>query len=129
MLSEPTSLEHTSETEPERLYADAFTNPLTDPPAPDVYRKADPAEVITPDRTRFYDVEYRPKLSTMIDHVIAVEGPMYFHVLVERISRAHGFQRAKGMIRDTITFALGQDRFPQSKDDGYDLIWPLGAGH
>jgi very-short-patch-repair endonuclease len=127
VVSEPNSLEIEPEPESERLYADAFPCPMAVQTAIEVYRTADPAEVATPDRTRFYDVAYRSELRTMIDHVIGVEGPVYFHVLVDRISRAHGFQRAKGMIRDIITSALGQGRFPHTKDDGHELIWPVGA--
>jgi hypothetical protein len=72
----------------------------------EVYHAADPAEIATPDRSRFHDAAYRPQLRKMVDHVVAVEGPVYFDVLVDRISRAHGFQRAKGMIRDTVASAL-----------------------
>ncbi len=63
----------------------------------------------------------------MVDHVIAVEGPLYFDLLVERISRAHGFQRAKNTIREIIRSALGRDRYPHTQDDGQELIWPAGA--
>ena len=39
------------------------------------YVKADPASVATPDRDRFYDVGYRGKLHSMVDHVIEIDGP------------------------------------------------------
>ena len=111
----------------EGVYANAMPNPTTVQNALEVYRVADPAIAATPDRTLFYDAAYRPELRKMVDHVIAVEAPIYFDVLVGRISGAHGFHRAKGTIRDVIKSALGRGRFPQTEDDGRELIWPAGA--
>src|SRR5450631_4300553 len=76
------------------------------------YAKADPAAVATPDRERFYEVGYRADLRNMIDHVIAIEGPIYFDVLIDRISRAHGFQRSGETVQKIIRAALGRSRFP-----------------
>jgi very-short-patch-repair endonuclease len=126
-VAEPISLEREPEGESERFYADPVPSPTTFQTALEVYREANPAEVATPDRTRFYDAAYRSELRKMVDYVIAVEGPVYFEVLVDRISRAHGFQRAKATIRDIITSALGRGRFPHTRDDGRELIWPAGA--
>ncbi len=42
---------------------------------------------------RFYDASYRQALSAMIDHVLAVEGPIYEELLIKRIARAHDIQR------------------------------------
>jgi Protein of unknown function (DUF3320) len=78
-ISEPDPLERGQEPESDRLYAEAFPNPMTVQTVLEVYRTADLAEVATPDRTRFYDVAYRSELRTMVDYVIAVEGPVYFH--------------------------------------------------
>jgi Protein of unknown function (DUF3320) len=91
------------------------------------YREANPAEAATPDQSRFYDPAYRPQLRKMIDHVVAIEGPIYFDTLVGRVARAHGFQRARGTIREIIRSSLGRGRFPQTQDDGQELIWPVGA--
>jgi hypothetical protein len=57
-----------------------------------------------------------------------VEGPIYFDLLVERVSRAHGFQRARHTIREIIRSTLGRGRYPHTHDDGQDLIWPPGGG-
>jgi hypothetical protein len=100
---------------------------MTAQTALEVYRTANLAEVAVPDRNRFYDAAYRTELRKMVDHVVAVEGPVYFDVLVDRISRAHGFQRARATIRDIISSALGRGRFPHTRDDGHELIWPAGA--
>lgn len=59
-----------------------------------LYSKADPSTVAAPDRDCFHDVDYRTDLRSMVDHVIEIEGPIYFDVLIERIARAHGFQRS-----------------------------------
>ena len=72
------------------------------------YVVADPTSVATPDRLRFYDLDYRPTLRQMVDHVVELEAPIYFDVLVDRISRAHGFQRAKDMIRGIVKVRLDQ---------------------
>ena len=115
------------EFEPERQYADPFPRlPNFDTQFP-TYCEANPAMVAAPDQSRFYDPAYRPHLRKMIDHIIAIEAPIYFDTLVSRISRAHGFQRARGTIREIIRSSMGRGRFPQTEDDGQELIWPLGA--
>jgi Protein of unknown function (DUF3320) len=93
----------------------------------ETYREANPAEVATPEQSRFYDPAYRPELRKMVDHVISVEGPIYFDLLVDRISCAHNFQRARHAIRNIIRSALGRGRYPHTQDDGQELIWPAGA--
>ncbi|WP_244433417.1 DUF3320 domain-containing protein [Bradyrhizobium japonicum] len=88
------------------------------------YTKADPSIVVVPDRERFYDVGYRSDLRAMIDHVVAVEGPIYFDILVDRIARAHGFQRSGETVQKIIRAALGRNRFPSTRDDDREIIWP-----
>jgi len=63
----------------------------------------------------------------MVDHVVETEGPLYFDLLVERIARAHGFQRAKVGIRGVVKSAISHGQFPVTKDDSSELIWPRGA--
>jgi REase_MTES_1575/Protein of unknown function (DUF3320)/AAA domain len=88
------------------------------------YVKADPAEIAKPDRDRFYDISYRGELRTMVEYVIEVEGPIYFDVLVERIARAHGFQRSGEIVQKTVAAALGRNRFPNSRDGDREILWP-----
>jgi Protein of unknown function (DUF4011)/REase_MTES_1575/AAA domain/Protein of unknown function (DUF3320) len=88
------------------------------------YAKADPSIVVVPDRERFYDVGYRSDLRAMIDHVVAVEGPVYFDILVDRIARAHGFQRSGETVQKIIRAALGRHRFPSTRDGDREIIWP-----
>ena len=52
------------------------------------------ANDLRPDAVRFYDGNYRSTLRQMITLVVATEAPIYEDVLVERIARAHGFQRS-----------------------------------
>jgi hypothetical protein len=78
-----------------------------------IYVKADPAAMVVPDRSRFYDVGYRTELRRM---VIEVEAPIYFDVLVERIVRAHGIQRSGENVQNVIAAALGRRRFRNSRD-------------
>jgi very-short-patch-repair endonuclease len=120
------------EEEPDPVYADSVPAPARLTFAPfqanfEGYCDTNPAEVATPDQSRFYDPAYRPELRRMVERVVTTEGPIYFDLLVDRISRAHGFQRAKHTIRDIIRSALGRDHYPHTHDDGQELIWPAGV--
>jgi hypothetical protein len=92
-----------------------------------LYSKANPSTVAAPDRDRFYDVDYRTDLRSMVDHVIEIEGPIYFDVLIERIARAHGFQRSGENVQRIIRAALGRQRFPATRDGDREVIWPQNA--
>lgn len=46
----------------------------------------------------------------MVDHVVAIEGPIYLDVLVNRIARAHGFMRS-GEVQKIVMATLGRERF------------------
>jgi hypothetical protein len=92
-----------------------------------LYVKADPSVVVVPDRERFYDVGYRGDLRAMIDHVVAVEGPVYYDVLIDRIARAHGFQRSGETVQKIIRAALGRSRYPSTRDGNREIIWPQNA--
>jgi len=80
-----------------------------------------------PIHKRFYDVTYRGDLRNMIDHVIEIEGPIYFDVLIDRIARAHSFQRAGETVQRIIRAALGRSRFPTTRDGDREIIWPQNA--
>ena len=70
----------------------------------------DPASVARPERDRFYDVSYRPQLRKMLDHIVDLEGPIFFDLLVDRLARAHGLQRSGETVRQVVGAALGIDR-------------------
>jgi very-short-patch-repair endonuclease len=65
------------------------------------YRIADLSDFAA-DPGKFYEHVYRSRLRPMIARVIAVEGPIYEDVLVQRIARAHGFGRAASRIREIV---------------------------
>jgi hypothetical protein len=112
------------EEESQRVYADGPASQRIQSELPRSYEFADPCDVGTPDRERFYDNDYRPELRKMVDYVVEKEAPVYFDVIVERISRAHGFQRAKDQIRGIIRQALGRGRYPISQDAEREIVWP-----
>jgi hypothetical protein len=90
-----------------------------------VYFAADVAACgIDPNPQRFYEPGYVPALSRMVAHVIATEGPIYADQLVIRIARAHGFQRNGGNIVETVMRVV-DSKFPRTKEDGRDLLWPV----
>jgi hypothetical protein len=94
-----------------------------------VYRIADPASVAVPDSSRFYEADYLPLLSEMVNHVAVIEGPIFIDVLTERIARAHGFRRTAERIQGIVRAALGNSRFPMTREGDRDIIWPAGANY
>ena len=110
------------------MYARGPTPTVAEPAAtPGIYAKADPSTVAAPDRERFYDVSYRTNLRKMIDHGVDIEGPIYFDVLIDRIARAHSFQRSGETVQRIIRAALGRGRFPTTRDGDREVIWPQNA--
>ena len=79
-----------------------------------------------PDPDMFYSEEYEPRLSAMIDHIIDVEGPIHEDVLVRRIARHHGFQRAGRQIRD-IVIDIAKRRRGRTKEDVGLFFWRKGT--
>jgi hypothetical protein len=62
----------------------------------------------------------------MIEHVIKVEAPIYEDLLIERIARAHGFQRSGEKIQTIVSRAIHR-KFPRTDDDGRRVIWSENA--
>jgi hypothetical protein len=58
----------------------------------------------------FYEPRYVPVLANLIRHVLDYEAPISEPALVERIARAHGFQRAGRIIRERVV-SVAQRRF------------------
>jgi very-short-patch-repair endonuclease len=84
------------------------------------------SDLARPDPSRFYEPEYRSTLVRMIEHVINVEAPIYQELLIERIARAHGFQRSGEKIQAIVSKAVPH-RFPRTHDDGRTVLWPENA--
>lgn len=51
---------------------------------------------------RFYDLDYDPILMELIEHIVEKEGPILDGLLVNRIARAHGFQRSGSVIHERV---------------------------
>jgi hypothetical protein len=79
-----------------------------------------------PDPGMFYSEEYERRLSIMIDHVIDTEGPIHEDVLVRRIARHHGFQRAGRQIHD-IVVEIAKHRRGRTKEDVGLFFWCKGT--
>ena len=117
---------------PQRLYADQVVpivprdlKPEVEGGVPD-YRIADLNGLDRPvEPGRFSDASYRPALSAMIDHVLAVEGPIYEDLLIRRIARAHGIQRVSLFVREAITDRIDAT-IARTEDDGRLVLWPRG---
>jgi hypothetical protein len=74
----------------------------------------------------FYSDEYLPRLAAMIDHVIDTEGPIHEDVLIRRIARHHGFQRAGRQIREII-LEVAMRRRGRTKEDVGLFFWRKGT--
>jgi hypothetical protein len=59
----------------------------------------------------------------MVQHVIRTEGPIFDDVLVQRLARAHGFQRAAGKIREIVLGVVPHD-IGRTDEDGRIVFWP-----
>ncbi|GJD34012.1 DUF3320 domain-containing protein [Methylobacterium aerolatum] len=76
-----------------------------------------------PNQDRFYDPEYQGPLRRMVAYVIEVEGPIYAKLLIDRIARAHRFDRSGGRIVEKVLAAVSKP-CSVTEDDGRKLIWP-----
>ena len=78
------------------------------------------------DPEAFYSDDYERRLSAMLDHVIDIEGPIHEDVLVRRIARHHGFQRAGQQIRDMV-LNLAKRRRGKTREKSSLFFWPKGT--
>lgn len=85
---------------------------------------ADMADVISPDQ--FQEPSYIAVLRTMVRRIIEREAPVRDTILVERIARAHGFQRSGRLIRDRVMSIVLQEGVLCPEENGTIFIWPEG---
>ncbi|MBB3348344.1 DUF3320 domain-containing protein [Sphingomonas sp. BK069] len=78
------------------------------------------SEMIDPDA--FYDASYDPVLCLLVKRVLECEAPVSEGMLVQRIARAHGFQRTGRVIRDRI-MTLAGGRHHLSSDGVESFVW------
>ncbi|MCE7509572.1 DUF3320 domain-containing protein [Alloalcanivorax xenomutans] len=71
----------------------------------------------------FYQPTYDDLLKEMVLHVIDLEGPIHEEVLVRRIAREHGFQRAGRQIKDRVMQIAEQHRAVTQEGVG-SFHWP-----
>jgi very-short-patch-repair endonuclease len=79
-----------------------------------------------PEAARFYDRDYEPVLQDMVAHVLKHESPIYEDLLIERIARAHGFQRSGDRIQKAVAKIIGK-QYLRTKDDGRTVVWGDGS--
>jgi very-short-patch-repair endonuclease len=92
-----------------------------------MFREADPASVVPAvNPEAFADPSYTPTLQAMIRHVVETEAPVRDDVLVRRIARAHGFQRAGARIRQRV-LELTKLEFTTTDDDEGSFFWAAGT--
>ena len=75
----------------------------------------------------FYQPAYDDLLKEMVLHVIDLEGPIHEEVLVRRIAREHGFQRAGRQIKDRVAQIAERHRAITREGVG-SFHWPETAG-
>lgn len=80
---------------------------------------------LRPEASRFYDQDYEPVLQRMVAHVLKNESPIYEDLLIERIARAHGFQRSGDRIQRAVAKVIGKQH-RRTKDDGRTVVWGDG---
>lgn len=78
------------------------------------------------DADRFFDPDYEPTLTKLIERCTGIEGPIRDDVLARRIGRLHGYHKAGSRIREHIaSIAAGLFRSTHEGDDRY--FWPVGS--
>ncbi|RVT95032.1 DUF3320 domain-containing protein [Sphingomonas crocodyli] len=90
----------------------------------DLYRATDfaaLAPMIDPDS--FYEPSYDAVLISLVRHVLVSEAPIAETLMVQRIARAHGFQRAGRIIRDRVMTIVDKLHFVEQEERGDRFIW------
>ena len=77
----------------------------------------------TVDAARFYDEQYDVVLGNLISHVLERESPMLDNLLVQRIARAHGFQKAGRLIRERVLEFVDRNHHLRPDPVGGQFVW------
>ena len=85
----------------------------------------DLADRLVPDL--FQDTSYTGVLREMVQRILEQEGPIRDQLLVDRIARAHGFQRSGRLIRDRVISLARQEGVFRSDAMSCTFIWPQGC--
>ncbi|MBK0415823.1 DUF3320 domain-containing protein [Chromobacterium haemolyticum] len=73
----------------------------------------------------FFDMTYNPRLLSMIEHVVSLEGPVLDEVLARRIARLHGWVRTGARIQDRVV-RLASLHYESEAEDVGTFFWPKG---
>lgn len=95
-----------------------------DTPAERQYRVTDLSS-FNADPDQFFEFGYRHTLRSMIEAIIETEGPLRADILAQRISRAHGWLRTGGRIRERIDLHLRH--LESTKESSGEFIWKQGT--
>ena len=93
-----------------------------------VYRATDLSEFgdqISP--KAFNEKSYTQILSALITRIVEVEGPIHEDLLIKRVARAHGFQRAGRLIQDRVRNIARKKKFQTSTEGQRKFYWPAGV--
>jgi len=76
---------------------------------------------INPDH--FYESSYNEVLRSLVDHVLKSEAPIIDSLLVQRIARAHGFQRSGRLIRERVLEIVDAHFHLRADALGGSFVW------
>ncbi|UUL82339.1 DUF3320 domain-containing protein [Sphingomonas qomolangmaensis] len=94
------------------------------PQAPAAYAMVDLARVCdATDPIAFYEPAYDSTLKSLIRTIVEREAPIAESLLVQRIARAHGFQRSGRVIRDRVMAAAQRDFDVAREAGGSVFVW------
>jgi very-short-patch-repair endonuclease len=71
----------------------------------------------------FYSPEYDAVLAQLIAHVLLQEAPILDSVLVQRVARAHGFQRSGRLIRERVLDLTEQNHHLKTDPVDGQFVW------
>jgi hypothetical protein len=106
-----------------RVQLDAPSIP-TDVPDKREYRVTD-LSGFKADPDQFFEFGYRDILRSMIEAIIEIESPLRTDILAQRISRAHGWLRTGGRIRERINLHLRN--YDTKLESSGEFIWKQGT--
>lgn len=75
------------------------------------------------DAEKFYVPEYDETLSALIAEVVNGESPLLDSTLVQRIARAHGFNRSGRLIRERVMEIVDQHYHVAADRSGENFVW------
>ena len=93
--------------------ASTITEPEASEPQPDA----------VPDQALFFKETYTPTLIRLIQQEVNKQGPVREDLLVQSLSRQHGFARAGREIRERVQ-ALIPATLPRTEEEVGTFIWP-----